>query len=293
MNDVTLTDQYDFLQFNLSSLAVTISAPQLHYNALATFAFSVLLGDMSNDQGKYPIVVSFKPHRRNPVGQIRNGDRDHTTDFIGCQYIQIQGEYNAHPEVSDDVSDSIYLSIGIDSPRIIFYGEVYFHIFNLIDNLLGTSQYVITEEEYAAMNNNNRMSFYLKYLDDFRKHKVNIVGAVILFFTQLTSFTTITLTEVRVELPGELFIPSALQFTPSHHGDLSNPMVRESSKDNSILCSLSSCNLEFATNPSVMDMNLSTTPINIVIPCVENTSLSSPNQNLLTLDPIHIHLKQL
>lgn len=182
MNDVTLTDQYDFLQFNLSSLAVTISAPQLHYNALATFAFSVLLGDMSNDQGKYPIVVSFKPHRRNPVGQIRNGDRDHTTDFIGCQYIQIQGEYNAHPEVSDDVSDSIYLSIGIDSPRIIFYGEVYFHIFNLIDNLLGTSQYVITEEEYAAMNNNNRMSFYLKYLDDFRKHKVNIVGAVILFF---------------------------------------------------------------------------------------------------------------
>ena len=52
-------------------------------------------------------------------------------------------------------------------------------------------------------------------------------------------------------------------------------------------------NVEFATNPSVMDMNLSTTPINIIIPCVENTSLSTPNQNLLTLDPIHFHLKQL
>lgn len=110
---------------------------------------------------------------------------------------------------------------------------------------------------------------------------------------QLTSFTAITLTEVRIELPGELFIPSALQFTPSHHGDLSNPMIREPSKDNSIMCSLSSCTVEFATNPSVMDMNMTTTPINIVIPCVENTSLSTPNQNLLTLDPIHIHLKQL
>ena len=54
-------------------------------------------------------------------------------------------------------------------------------------------------------------------------------------------------------------------------------MVRESSKDNTILCSLSSMNVEFATNPSVMDMNLSTTPINIII----------------TLDPIHFHLKQL
>ena len=70
-------------------------------------------------------------------------------------------------------------------------------------------------------------------------------------------------------------------------------MVRESSKDNTILCSLSSMSVEFATNPSVMDMNLSTTPINIIIPCVENTSLSTPNQNLLTLDPIHFHLKQL
>lgn len=110
---------------------------------------------------------------------------------------------------------------------------------------------------------------------------------------QLTSFTTITLTEVRIELPGELFIPSALQFAPSHHGDLSNPMIREPSKDNSILCSLSSCSVEFATNPSVLDMNLSTTPINIIIPCVENTPFSTPNQNLLTLDPIHIHLKQL
>ena len=176
VNDVTLTDQYDYLKFNVTSFAVAISAPQLHYNALTTFAFSVLFGEMSNELGKYPIVVSFKPHRRNPVGQIRNGDRDHTTDFIGCQYIQIQGEYNAHPEVSDDVSDSIFMSIGIDSPRFIFYGEVYSHLFNLVDNILGASQYVITEEEYAAMQNNNRMSFYLKYLNDFRKNKVNIVG---------------------------------------------------------------------------------------------------------------------
>ena len=146
VNDVTLTDQYDYLQFTLSSFAVTISAPQLHYNALTTFAFSILLGDMSNDQGKYPIVVSFRPHRRNPVGQIRNGDGEHTTDFLG-----------------------------IDSPRLIFYGEVYSHLFNLINNILGVNQYVITEEEYAAMQNNNRMAFYLKYLNDFRKHKVNIV----------------------------------------------------------------------------------------------------------------------
>ena len=178
VNDVTLTDQYDYVRFDISSFSATISAPQLHYKSLNSFVFSVLLGESPNEVGKYPILVSLKPHQRNPVSQIRNGEKDHTTDFLGCKCIQIQGEYNAHPEVSDDVHDSVFMSIAIDSPRVIFYGEVYPYIFNLINNLLGVNQYVITEEEYAAMQNNNRMSFYLKYFNDFRKNKVNIVGMI-------------------------------------------------------------------------------------------------------------------
>ena len=46
----------------------------------------------------------------------------------------------------------------------------------MIDNVIGNNQFPIRKEEYKAMQESNRYSFYLKYFNDFREVKKNVVG---------------------------------------------------------------------------------------------------------------------
>ena len=52
----------------------------------------------------------------------------------------------------------------------------------MIDNVLGANQYTIRKEKYKKMKESNRSSFYLKYFNDFREVKKNVVGCCIYKF---------------------------------------------------------------------------------------------------------------
>ena len=69
----------------------------------------------------------------------------------------------------------MFLNIVLVSPTLIFYAEVYPFLFTFIENVLGVNTYTITEEEYHATQNSNRQQFFLKYFNDYRQIKKNIV----------------------------------------------------------------------------------------------------------------------
>ena len=55
------------------------------------------------------------------------------------------------------------------------YAEVIPAVIVLCDNILGTSIYCVSEEEFAEMHNSNRVLFYQKYFENFRETKKNTV----------------------------------------------------------------------------------------------------------------------
>ena len=67
------------------------------------------------------------------------------------------------------------MTVSLSNVRCIFYPEVYNELFTMIENVLGVNQYSIRKEEYKEMQESNRLSFYLKYFNDFREVKKNVV----------------------------------------------------------------------------------------------------------------------
>lgn len=131
---------------------------------------------LSNIPENYPILLSFKPHQLDPVGQIRNGQNTtHFTPFCGCESITLNGEYWYNGVVSDDCQDSLYLTLNVLFPRLVMYAEVIPAVMVLCDNILGVNLYTVTEKQYQEMQNSNRFVFYQKYFEDFRETKRNIV----------------------------------------------------------------------------------------------------------------------
>ena len=101
VNDVTLLDQYDHIQLEVTSLFTEITAPELHYKSNGCYSFTVLLGG-EKVTGHFPIIASFKPHQRHPVGQLRNGQKtDHYTSFLGCESLLLKGDYHYHASIAE------------------------------------------------------------------------------------------------------------------------------------------------------------------------------------------------
>ena len=69
----------------------------------------------------------------------------------------------------------MFMTVSLSNARCIFYPEVYNELFTMIENILGVNQYPIRKEEYKAMHEANRSYFYLKYFNDFREVKKNVV----------------------------------------------------------------------------------------------------------------------
>ena len=176
VNDITLPNQYDHVKLKISNAFIEINGPENHYKGNGAFTFNILLGEQKGTPGEYPILVSFKHHQRHPINQIRSGQQlDHYTDFLGCESILLKGDYNYHSTISDDIQDTMFLNIILVSPTLIFYAEVYPFLFTFIENVLGVNTYTITEEEYHSTQNSNRQQFFLKYFNDYRQIKKNIV----------------------------------------------------------------------------------------------------------------------
>lgn len=177
VNDVTRLEEFNHVALDVSSLLVEISAPELHYKSNGCYSFTVLLGGDNKASGRFPVLLSFTPHKRHPVGQIRNGQKaDHALEFLGCESLLLKGDYYYHPVVSDEVTDSVFLNLSLSNIRCILYPEVYNTMFNLILNVLSDNQYLVSEEDFHAMQNANRWLFYYKYFCDFREMKPNIVS---------------------------------------------------------------------------------------------------------------------
>lgn len=188
VNDVSLTDQYDQLHLDVSSAYVEVNAPVSHYKGNGCYSFNIVLGQHLSTDGtlpslsdiaeNYPILLSFKPHQLDPVGQIRNGQNTtHSTPFCGCESITLNGEYWYNGVISDDCQDSLYLTLNALFPRMVLYPEVIPAVMVLCDNILGVNLYTVTEKQFQEMQNSNRFVFYHKYFDDFRETKRNIVNA--------------------------------------------------------------------------------------------------------------------
>lgn len=92
----------------------------------------------------------------------------------------LKGDYYYHSTISDDVQDQVFLSMTVNEPSFLFYAEAYPYLMTLIENILGVNQFTISEEQYHAMQNSNRFFFYLKYFNDYREIKRNIVGLLLL-----------------------------------------------------------------------------------------------------------------
>lgn len=177
VNDVTRLDEFNHVKLDIASLLVEISAPELHYKSNGCYSFTVLLGGDNKATGRFPVLLSFKPHKRHPMGQIRNGQKeDHALEFLGCESLLLKGDYYYHPIVSDDATDSVFLNLSLSNIHCVFYPEIYETMFNLIMNVLSDNQYLVSEEDYHSMQNANRWLFYYKYFCDFREIKRNVVG---------------------------------------------------------------------------------------------------------------------
>ena len=148
----------------------------------------------------------------------------------------------------------MFMALSLSNLRCIFYPEVYPTFYAFIMNVLGENQYTVREEEYSAMQKSNRSLFYLKYFNDFRENKRNV----------LTTFSTISLSDITIEVPGDLFLPVPLPFTPCNLQGKA-----EVSSGNNILLTLGEIEMDFATSPSIFDMNLSTTAITCSLPCTD------------------------
>ena len=148
----------------------------------------------------------------------------------------------------------MFMALSLSNIRCIFYPEVYPTLYSFIMNVLGENQYTVREEEYLAMQKSNRSLFFLKYFNDFRESKRNV----------LTTFSTISLSDITIEVPGDLFLPVPLPFTPCNLQGKA-----EMSSGNNILLTLGEIEMDFATSPSIFDMNLSTTAITCSLPCTE------------------------
>lgn len=265
VNDVTIPQHFDHLKLDLSAAYVEINGPVNHYNENGVFDFNVVLGEQKPSTEKYPILVSFKHHERHPLNQISHGQQSsHYTDCLCCESILVKGSYHYHSVVSEDVQDSMFLTVIMTSPTLVLYAEVYPFIQNFIENVLGTNQFTVTEEEYHSMQNSNRQSFFLKYFNDYRQIKKNIVLLYGINEVQLCTFTTLSLQDITVQIPNSLFIPTSLHYTPSHF----NETLRDSTS-NCIEFTVSDINVDFSTNPAVFDMNLITSDILCSIPYSE------------------------
>ena len=176
VNDVTLPQSFDHLKLNVSEAYIEINGPDNHYKGNGCSSFSVVLGSQKNTAGTFPILLSFRHHDRHPINQIRSGQKgDHYTDCLGCESILIKGDYHYHSVVSEEVQDTMFLTILLASPNLILYAEVYPFLLTFIENILGVNMYTVTEEEYHATQNSNRQFFFLKYFNDYRQVKKNIV----------------------------------------------------------------------------------------------------------------------
>ena len=97
VNDVTRLDEFNHVKLDIASLLVEISAPELHYKSNGCYSFTVLLGGDNKATGRFPVLLSFKPHKRHPMGQIRNGQKeDHALEFLGCESLLLKGDYYYH-----------------------------------------------------------------------------------------------------------------------------------------------------------------------------------------------------
>ena len=102
VDDVSMLNQYNHLKLYISSFFVEINAPQYHYQSDGCYGITLMMGNMDKATSEFPIVASFKPHQRHPVGQLRNGVREgHYTDFLGCEALLLKGDYYYHPIVEE------------------------------------------------------------------------------------------------------------------------------------------------------------------------------------------------
>ena len=60
VNDVSLVSQYNHLKFDISTLAVEISAPQSHYRENGCFAITILLGGETQSTGSCVLVLLLR-----------------------------------------------------------------------------------------------------------------------------------------------------------------------------------------------------------------------------------------
>ena len=102
VDDISMLDQYNHLKLFISSFFAEISDFQHQYNSDGCYGITLMMGDFDKTSSEFPIVMSFKPHQRHPVGQLRNGVReDHYTDFLGCEALLLKGDYHYHPVIAD------------------------------------------------------------------------------------------------------------------------------------------------------------------------------------------------
>lgn len=80
-----------------------------------------------------------------------------------------------------------------------------------------------------------------------------------------------------------------MQYTPSHLR--SGPLHER--KSSNLLVTLNELEVDFATSPSVMDVDLTTSEIICTLPGSEKLGFSLQSTNKIVIDPIHIHMKQL
>ena len=184
VNDITLPQHYDHLKLRVSSAYIEINGPNNNYKGNDCFTFNILLGEQLASSGAYPVLLSFKHHERHPLNQVRSGQKeDHYIDCLGCDSLMIKGDYHFHGVISEEVQDTMFLTIIMSSPKLIFYAEIYPFLLAFIENVIGVNMYTITEEEYHATQNSNRQSFFFKYFNDYRQHKKNVVFFHLLLFT--------------------------------------------------------------------------------------------------------------
>ena len=106
VDDVSMLDQYNHLKLDIASLFVEITAPVSNYKSNGCYGITLIMDSPDKIPGYFPIVASFRPHRRHPVGQLRNGNHEgHYTEFLGCEALLLKGDYHYHPVISEVCSE--------------------------------------------------------------------------------------------------------------------------------------------------------------------------------------------